>query len=203
MKSSIPAILLAAGGSTRMGVPKQLIDWQGRSLVKHVADTIAGSECHPIIVMVGCQAERVREELRDMPATFVENRRWNDGIGTSIAAGVEHVRSHLTDAAGVMIMLCDQPLVTSGLLNDLVRAYETGNHVAAAACSYSGTIGVPAVFSRELFDDLKSQDPSHGAKQILLRHAARLATVEFPPAAIDIDTPEQYQQLMQRQPTCT
>lgn len=198
MSPGIAGILLAAGASTRMGRPKQLLPFRGTTLVRHAAQTMLASVCSPVSVVVGCESDRVRAELRGLDVTIVENPNWERGIGMSIAAGVTFLETVLPQKpAGALLMLCDQPLVTSELLDTLARALESGEYLAAGS-SYGGTIGVPALFSRELFAELKLLEPASGAKAVLTRHAARVATVPFPPAATDVDTTEQHVQLNQQ-----
>lgn len=197
MSGGAAGIILAAGGSVRMGQPKQLLPYRGSTLVAHAARTMIASVCSPVVVVVGCESERVRAELRGLPVQMVENPSWSDGIGTSIAAGVTFLETVLPQKPDLAtLMLCDQPLVTTELINALAHAMKSGEYLAAGS-EYGGTIGVPAVFSRQLFAELKSLDAASGAKAVLIRHAARVARVPFPPAAIDVDSPDQYAQLNQ------
>lgn len=195
--SGIAGILLAAGASSRMGQPKQLLPFRGTTLVRHAAQTMLASACSPVLVVVGCESDRVRAELHGLEVTVVDNPNWKGGIGTSIAAAVTILETVLPQkAAGALLMLCDQPLVTSELLDALAHAIKSGEHLAAGS-SYGGTIGVPAAFSCELFAELLLLEPSSGAKTVLARHMGRVQAVPFPPAATDVDSPEQYAQLNQ------
>ena len=179
-------IILAAGGSTRLAAPKQLLPVGGRSFLRHAADTALASVCRPVVVVLGAKAEELQTELAGLDVTIVNNTQWQRGLGSSIRAGMAAIEAASCEA--VAIMLCDQPLVSAQLLNRLV---ETKAGVAAA--EYGGTVGVPALFTAEFFAELTALPGDTGAKGLLLRHAARIARVPFPEAALDIDTPEDYQ----------
>lgn len=199
---SIAAILLAAGGSTRMGQLKQLLPYRGGTLVSHAARTLLASRCRPIVVVVGCEAARVRGALDQLDVTLVENPIWRAGIGSSIAAGVAHVSKHCPEAIGALIVPCDQPNVSAKLLDALVEAHESCDHPRpqAVACGYgdgsSSSFGVPALFDRALFEKLVAIDPRHGAKAVLAEH--RPAIVNDPSAAFDVDSPQDYAQIREQ-----
>ncbi len=201
--SPIALILLAAGGSARMGQPKQLLMYKGQTLLRRAAQQAAAAGCNPVIVVLGSSAPAMRTELKDLPVQIIENPNWQNGMGTSIRAGIQAIiPSPGTPGEGqgegalsaVIITLCDQPLVDSAALTQLINLHHTTNRPLIAA-QYANTLGVPALFSQKFFPALASLPDNAGAKQILLKHAAEVLPVPMELAATDIDTPLDYQQL--------
>lgn len=180
----IGAVILAAGSSSRLGQPKQLLQYEGQTLVRRAAQAAFEAGCDPVVVVVGAEGEKVAAALRDLTVMFVPNEDWQRGMGTSIRAGVDRLR----ESDAVLLLVCDQPKVDAGLLRELIAQQEqTGRSMVAT--SYAGTQGVPALFTQACFEQLLSLGHETGAKTLLLARPAEVAAVEFPPAAWDIDTP--------------
>ena len=185
-------ILLAAGGSSRMGSPKQLLRYRGQTLIRRAAEAAVASKCDQVVVVIGSEASQMRRELEDLPVSVVENQNWQTGMSSSIRAGLDDLRQY--DLDGVLIMLCDQPFVTAGILNDLITTHrQTGKPIVAS--SYETTKGVPAFFSRELFTELTSLSADEGARRLIVKHPELVTTIDFPKGAIDIDTPHDTKKL--------
>ena len=184
--------MLAAGASRRLPGPKQLLRFQGATLLRHAARTAVAAGCGPVVVVLGAAAlaKQLRFELVDLDVRIVENHRWREGMSTSIQAGLDALeRAEAPDAA--LITTCDQPHVTARLLKQLVAAYRaSATRPPAVACAYAGTVGVPALFDRSLFAELMGLDRDQGAKGVLERHLPGVLRMPFEPAAVDIDTPE-------------
>lgn len=185
---AIAAVILAAGGSSRLGRPKQLLASGGRSLLRRVAEAAADSGCSPIVAVVGANAERMREELTRLPVSVVENAAWERGIGSSIKTGVSAVAAD-PDVDAVLLLLCDQPRVSCAVLRSLISSFARPEALVAAS-AYAGALGPPALFSRALFAELLSLDDGEGAKRVIHRHTANAVAVPFPDGAFDIDTPD-------------
>lgn len=180
----IGAVVLAAGSSSRLGQPKQLLEYEGQSLVRRAAQAALDAGCDPVAVVVGHGREKVIAALHELPATLVPNDDWERGIGASIRAGVDRLRA--SDA--LILLVCDQPKVDASLLRELIAGQEqTGQPMVATR--YASTQGVPALFTRDRFAQLLSLGDETGAKRLLLARPAEVATVDFPAAAWDIDTP--------------
>ena len=177
-------IILAAGAATRMGRWKQLLPYRGKTLVEHAVEQALAAKFDPVIVVVGAEAASVCAALSAQPVRLVENPRWHLGMGSSIAAGVEV----LLDVPSVAILLADQPFVEARHLREMQTLLDA-NTAPAVAAQYNGTLGVPALFKRELFGALQSLDPATGARALLRKHAVPFL---LPEAAIDIDTPEDF-----------
>ena len=191
---TIGAVILAAGASTRMGTPKQLLYFKGRSLLRHIVDVAIAQECEPIVVVLGAHAEQIRYQVSQLPVMVVENQDWDLGMGASIRVGVNAVNNLTKNLEAVILLLCDQPFVCSHVLNQLVEIYHT-THKPIIASEYAQTLGVPALFSRELFSELMNLDAEKGAKQVIQKYKHLVFSVPFEAGAIDVDTPQDYERL--------
>lgn len=172
-----------------MGEPKQLLPYGGTTLVKFVTVTALTTE-YPVLVVLGAFADEIEAELRDLAVEMVVNEEWSKGIGTSIAKGLGALQEAHTDLEAAIVMLCDQPKVTAGSLESLVRSHrETGLPIVAS--EYEGTAGVPALFGSEMFGELLALEGDKGAKSVIARYRDALVTVvPVPEAALDVDTPQ-------------
>lgn len=190
-------ILLAAGESSRMGSAKQLLDYRGKPLVRHGAETALASGCHPVIVVLGARASEIEPALNGLAVETVLNSRWREGMGTSIQAGLGKLGER---SLGAILALADQPLVTAEILRGLLGEHRsTGRAIVAA--SYSGTVGVPVFFARSQFGNLLALRPAEGCKRVILEHRDQAAAVDCPEAAADVDTLDDYRRLIQQLPT--
>ena len=185
----VAAIILAAGSSTRMGRPKQLLEVCGQTLVRRTALCALEAGCRPVIIVTGAHAQETREALNGLEVVCVKNDLWELGLGSSIRAGVATVLQSDSETEAIVIMVCDQPLVRPETIVNLIAVYRDTS-CSIVPSSYGGTLGVPALFNRKHFGELAGLDNAQGAKQIIHRHAANAHGVEFPEGAIDIDTPE-------------
>ncbi len=180
-------IVLAAGASRRLPGPKQLLRYRGETLLRRAARTAVESACGPVVVVLGAAADRMRPELAGLDLKVVENRHAARGLSSSIRAGLEALGpGPEPDAA--LFLTCDQPGLDAGVLRGIVDAFAAA-HPRAVACEYAGTVGVPALFSRSLFPELRALDGDAGAKRVLQRHAGEVVRIAFEPGALDIDTP--------------
>jgi molybdenum cofactor cytidylyltransferase len=183
---SLFAVVLAAGESRRFGSQKQLVRIAGRPLL-HTAITraseVTGSS---LIVVLGCGAAELGALLKHSPGSIVINQEWREGLSSSIRAGI--ARLPLT-CSGAMLLLADQPLVSADDLRRLAGTWRKQPQYIAAAL-YSGTIGVPAIFPRNMFQALLQLRGDTGARALLRRNTDRVVRVPMPSAAVDIDTPE-------------
>lgn len=187
-------VILAAGASTRMGVAKQSLQFEGSTLLLRAVNTAIASVGRPVFVVLGARADELQATLQNQPVDVVRNEHWKKGMGTSIRAGVSAVRSSTLDA--VMILLCDQPLISAEILDRMVTAHFAEKQPITAAF-YAGTLGTPVIFSATLFDELLSLGDNQGGKAILQRHADRVQAFPLPEAEMDIDTAEDFKRLTQ------
>ncbi|MDB5357261.1 MAG: 4-diphosphocytidyl-2C-methyl-D-erythritol synthase [Phycisphaerales bacterium] len=190
----IAIMILAAGGSTRMGEPKQLLAYRGRSLIRHAAETAVASGCRPAIVVLGAHADRLAAEVSGLAVSVAINERWASGIGSSIRCGIEHLMAVTPTVEAVVITLCDQPLVSAGILRHLIDAHQSSGKPICAS-SYRGTLGPPVLVSRRFFPQLLALPDDQGAKRLWVDQPEQVCEVPCEPAAEDIDTPEDYRRV--------
>lgn len=194
----IGAVILAAGGSTRLGSPKQLLEYGGQTLVRRAVRAAWEAGCRPVVAVLGAASDRVEDALAGSDAWITINPAWELGMGLSVKFGVETLD---IDGAGradaALLMVCDQPLIGQCSLEKLCEAFRQAAEPDAAviAAAYHGTVGVPAIFGRAHFPELCNLPHDSGAKPVLMRHRASVVEVPLPEAAIDIDTREQYERL--------
>ena len=184
----IGIVLLAAGASTRMGTPKQLLKLQGISLIRRATENALASPCRPVVVVLGANADRIAPELDGLPTETVVNREWSKGISSSIHCGLSRLLAISPEIKAVLFLLADQPNVTGTSLTRLADAYFQSRSELVAA-RYSGQVGTPALFSRSYFDELLNIEGPGGAKALLRLYADRVFPVDSPEAAVDLDTP--------------
>jgi len=183
----VACVLLAAGGSRRLGAAKQFVRYRTRPLLAHVLAAARGALPRaPLIVVVGSEALRVKLVLRraGCGARVAANPFWREGMATSLRAGLDAVPR---TARAALVLLVDQPRVDSAAIGRLVGAWRRHPGVPAAA-RYDGRVGVPAVLPRRHWSALKELTGDQGARA-LLRGAPSLTLVDMPEAALDIDTP--------------
>jgi molybdenum cofactor cytidylyltransferase len=189
--SAIGVVLLAAGGSGRMGTPKQLLPFGGKPLVRHCAE-VALAAFQPVIAVVGASAAEVEAALAGLPVQVVHNVLWERGVGTSIQTGVR--RAEELGLEGVVLLPADQPLVTAEHLRALEENQATSGK-SIVASRYAGTVGVPVLFSRQYFPHLLRLEPGKGCKGIIMSNEQHALLVDCQAAEFDIDTPDDYASL--------
>jgi molybdenum cofactor cytidylyltransferase len=183
-------VLLAAGGSTRMGRPKQALTYNGEPLLRRAATAALDSGCGPVFVVLGAHEDALKPLIEGLAVTVVRNEEWQRGIGTSIRAGVRAAAA--CGATGAVLALADQPMVNADTLSAIASRIDAA---PIGAARYAGTLGVPACFDRRLFPELLALRDDEGCKQVILRDPTRVLTVDCPEATLDIDTPEDYSRL--------
>jgi molybdenum cofactor cytidylyltransferase len=185
----IGGILLAAGGSSRMGRPKQLLNFQGKTLLRILAETLAGTLCRPLVAVLGAETERSTAELDGLPISICVNENWQSGMSSSIKSGIRQILDIESEINAVIIALCDQPHVTSDDIARLISAF-TDSRLPIVAAGYNDTVGVPALLSRAMFDDLCRLEGDKGARELIRKNPECVLTIPMEKAAIDIDTPD-------------
>ena len=182
----IGGLLLAAGGSSRLGRPKQLVQFQGKTLIRRATETLVDSSCDPVVVALGAEIDGSTSEIADLPVNICINQDWQTGMSSSIKAGLKELLELEPNLAAVVITLCDQPHIASGDIALLIAEFQITN-ASIVAASYSGTSGVPALFSSHLFHKLFELDGDAGARN-LIRQRDDIMAIEMESARIDIDT---------------
>jgi molybdenum cofactor cytidylyltransferase len=183
----IGLILLAAGGSKRLGRPKQLLRVDGQALIRHATQAALGSRCRPVVVVLGAATTECLAQIADLPVCTVLNDRWEEGMAGSIQAGLDALLAEAPQITSVIVCLCDQPRLTSFVLDALIAAHlETGKPVVASA--YGGVLGAPALFAASCFPELRALTGDQGARRLFNSRPGDVATVPFEGGAADIDT---------------
>ncbi|GAA4355227.1 nucleotidyltransferase family protein [Hymenobacter saemangeumensis] len=192
---SVGVLLLAAGASTRLGQPKQLLPFQGKSLLRRAAETASATGCGPVVLVTGALHDELLPEVAGLPVAAVRNLRWADGMSSSIAAGLAYLEARAPALEAVLVLVCDQPLLTVDVLQQLIARFQP-ERPPVVASAYAGVRGVPALFSRALFGELRQLSGPAGARELLHRYSD-VAAVDFPGGVVDVDTMEQYNALVQ------
>ena len=177
-----------------MGKLKQVLPFKGTTLVGHAVDTAVTAGFDPILVVVGAESDAVQSAVAAKPVEIVRNSAWAAGMGSSIAAAITQLQKIGAESAAVAVLLSDQPLVTSEHLREMRRLLNRSGADAVAA-DYGGSLGVPAVFKRALFPRLASLSPEAGAKAVLRDPTLNVVAMALPEAAVDIDTPDDFERL--------
>jgi xanthine dehydrogenase accessory factor len=181
-------VILAAGGSTRMGEPKQLLDIDGRTLLRRAAAVALEAGCGPVAVVVGANADRMRAELAGLPVRIVRNDEWSAGLSTSVKAGLAALESEVEN---VLFVPCDLPGVDATVLTTLIAARErTGKPLIVSG--YAGAWGSPMLVARSHWPQVRELTGDRGAQKVAYAHADDVECVPFARGSFDIDTPADY-----------
>lgn len=189
-------VLLAAGGSSRMGQPKQLLPCGGTTLLRRACETAVATPYRPIVVVLGRDAPACIAACEGLPVNFVTNADWERGMASSIAAGVDELERLSPDIAGALFFLVDQPDLTTSWLETLVARWHPSVWPIVAT-AYGADRGVPAVFDRQFFPSLKALPANEGARSLLREETRRTFSANpFHPLR-DIDTPADYRDFVE------
>lgn len=192
--SNCAIIILAAGSSSRMGRPKQLLPYMGKSLLSHSVDIANDADANPVIVVLGADAALLEKEIDEKKVHIVVNKEWQEGMASSIRCGLNTLLHIAPSSGAAILMVCDQPFVSAPLLNELIsKQKNTGKQIVAS--QYQNTVGPPALFDKIIFPELMELKGDAGARKIVERHSNDTTTVLFTPGNIDIDTEADYKAL--------
>jgi molybdenum cofactor cytidylyltransferase len=186
-------VILAAGNSSRLGEPKQLIRFNNKSLLRHVSEE-ALEVSHAVIVVTGAFEDTILNELTGLPVYSAHNPDWSMGMGGSLATGLKHLTTLFPLLTGVIICVSDQPHISRDILCTL-RGEARVSGKGIVACSYDDSFGTPVFFRDIYFDELLNLPAKAGAKMLISRHKNDVTTVSFPLGHIDIDTRADYELL--------
>lgn len=184
-------IILAAGNSSRLGSPKQLLPVQHGNLLQHAVQVALNVIKEHVIVVLGAHVSLLEPVLKNQPVHIVHNEQWQEGIAASITSGLHALLSLQPHVQAALFMVCDQPYVTPSLLQQIIETHhQTGKAIIASA--YKDITGTPALFDKTIFPQLLALKGDTGAKKIIAANRHLVETVPFPKGAIDIDTMEDY-----------
>ncbi len=191
----VSSLILAAGSSERMGKPKQLLSYQMKTLLQRVIDTTNTLELYSRCLVLGHNADHFINQTdipRDMEVLV--NPQYHRGIGSSLKYGVKHIVKR-EDIEAILIMLCDQPLINTSFYRKLLLKAK-GEKQLIIATSYAEIVGVPCIIKRSLFSEILEIDDGKGAKALISNHEDDVFVVLNEKAAMDVDTLEDYQKLL-------
>ena len=192
-------IILAAGSSSRFGNTKQLLHFKGKTLLQHTMEEAAEAGAEPVVVVTGANADEISKEIKNEKVEIVFNKNWEQGMASGIVMGLKNAIILNKELENIIITVCDQPFVSSSLFQQLFQKQnESAKHIVASA--YADTIGTPALFTIKYFVALMGLTGDQGAKGLLKKYSEDLATVDFPEGYIDIDTQEDYENLLKANP---
>jgi molybdenum cofactor cytidylyltransferase len=192
--SRVSGVILAAGASTRLGQPKQLLDLAGEPLLRHTVRNALASNLDHVVLVLGARAAEIDEEVGFLGQRIVVNPVHNEGQSTSLKLGLESIDP---EAGSVLFLLGDQPGVTPAIINALIERFEASNAQIVQA-RYQNGPGNPVLFARSLFPELLAIDGDEGARSVIRRHRDSIVFADFPDRTIpqDVDTFEDYQALL-------
>jgi molybdenum cofactor cytidylyltransferase len=192
MLSEYAIIILAAGNSSRLGEPKQLLKYRNKTLIRHITEAAIETVGSNVIAVTGSNAELIENEIQDLPVQPAHNADWQEGMASSIVTGISKLDFH---CKGAVIAVSDQPFVTATLFHDLIQSsIQNGSGIVAS--SYDQTMGTPVFFSSTYFPHLLRLTGAEGAKKLIRRFENDVINVPFPLGSLDIDTQEDYQKLL-------
>lgn len=184
-------LILAAGNSSRLGKPKQLLGIGNTSLLQHTIEETLKLSCSVCVLVLGAYQERIRTQLHLSDVTILDNATWETGMASSIHLGLTWlIKNH--DPDQVLVLLCDQPFINRTLMEQLITL-KNSTKKGVIAAAYGDTLGVPVLFDKKYFPALLALKGQEGAKKLVKRFAEDVGTISFPKGNIDIDTEADYE----------
>jgi molybdenum cofactor cytidylyltransferase len=184
--SSVAVLILAAGSSSRLGSPKQLLKFEGKTLLQHAVDEAKQAGADPVVVVTGAVDLDMQAKVH-----AIKNKNWQEGMASSIRSGIAYLQQ-MAEVDAVIIMVCDQPYADSGLLKSLIHQQQKSGKPIVAS-EYAGRAGTPALFYRSFFNELMQLKGDVGARHLIAAHKELADFVGFPDGITDIDTLRDYE----------
>ena len=184
-------VILAAGSSTRLGQPKQLLEFHGTSLIQRITQIAVDAVQKPVVVMLGANYSLIHGRLTNLPVHIVYNPDWPQGMTSSIRKGLMALLGFSPDTEGVIFAVCDQPYITPDLFQEMISIGRQSQK-PIVACLYNNVLGTPVLFKKEYFDVLLALKDNEGARKILQSHPESAEAVPFPHGIFDVDTMQDY-----------
>lgn len=188
-------IIIAAGESKRLGTPKQLLPYQGETLLNRLIANLKQATNFPVFLILGASSEKIIQEIGATDFSITINENWREGMASSIRLGIQVAQKNIPDLEGILMVVCDQPFIAAHNIQALIQLQQH-TCLPIAACYYANTLGTPALFHKSIFPDLLELRGDVGAKNIILQRGAEVAKLHFEEGLVDIDTPDDYQQLL-------
>jgi molybdenum cofactor cytidylyltransferase len=190
----IAAVVLSAGESSRMGQPKALLSIGGQTFIERIVDALREAGLQNIIVVLGHDAEAMRQKIAHLPVTILVNPDHKKGQLSSLRVAIRYLLPN-DRCGGLLVHLVDHPYIDAALANLLVERFEDSGKLIAVP-RFHGKRGHPVIFARSLFDELLNAPENQGAKAVVNAHRDETLEIETEDEGItlDIDTPELYRQ---------
>jgi molybdenum cofactor cytidylyltransferase len=185
MNNKLAVLILAAGKSSRMGRIKQLLEFDGKTLVQRSIENAINTGI-PVIVILGAGKDEIVPTLQGYSVQIVINENWTNGISSSLIAGLHSALSSIPDLDGVLITLADQPHITSSHLKNILGAAKGESKIVTT--EYHGTQGVPVYIPKKYFERVGRLTGDVGAQALIKEYSSQVKSIPFPAAAFDIDT---------------
>lgn len=197
-ESEVAIIILAAGSSSRLGSSKQLLILAGETLLSKSIKVSLASCTTKVVVVLGANHAMHYKEIKNFPIDIIVNEHWDRGMGNSLKKGLTLLLQSNKFYEGVVILVCDQPMLTTNHINNLIDNYNQTKKPIIASW-YGESPGVPVFFQNQYFEKLLLLDDKHGAKKIIEKNKEDLSSIVFPLGEVDIDTQEDYENLLKRE----
>ncbi|MGM1056785.1 MAG: nucleotidyltransferase family protein [Bacteroidota bacterium] len=185
--TKIGVIILAAGSSSRLGYPKQLVEFKGVPLLQQSIDVAESLKFDTKILVLGAKEEEINKKINSRSFELVINENWEEGMSTSIRKGLSEALKLEKELEHILILLSDQPLITKEKIKELIEV-QLKSKQQGTFSEYAGDVGVPAIFSREIFSELKKLKGDQGAKKLINNTGFQFGTVQFENGNFDVDT---------------
>lgn len=186
----VAGAVVAAGSSSRMKQIKQLLPWKQTTLLGHAISQVSQSGVEKLFVVLGANEEIILEQIKTDNVEVLSNPKWKDGMSSSIVKIVEHIEENNYEFDGLLLAVCDQPLLDVNHYKKLVMSCINPDRIIAS--SYGHEVGVPALFGRNFFSELKELKQDKGAKSVIRKHLSKLIQLDAPNGLIDLDTMDKY-----------
>ena len=192
--NSCGIIILAAGASTRLGKPKQLLQHRGKTLLAHAINEAVNSNADAVVVVLGKDANLFKKEIDERKIRVAINSSWEEGMASSLRLGLDTLLNDKPYIDAVIFMVCDQPHISSSVLNELIITQQKTTKQIVTS-NYGDSMGPPALLHKKYFEELMKLSGDAGARKIIQKNMNDVATILFPEGNIDIDTEEDYKKL--------
>ena len=192
---NVGVVVLAAGSSSRLGQPKQLIKYKGKPLLQNILDHSQVLSFTSKVLILGAHAEEIKKNINTGEFRVIINEQWEEGIASSILKGVRSSLEINPNLENILFLLSDQPFVTSALIKELLDTHKKEGKTITG-CRYDKTVGVPVIFNKNMFRELCHLNGDRGAKVLIRKYPDKVAAVSFDLGSVDIDEPEDYRKLL-------
>jgi len=193
-KTNIEVLIMAAGASRRLGQPKQLVEYQGQTLIRRISKEAIDADIGNVTIVTGYDHVTIESEIRDLHVDVYYNEEWEEGLGASIRNGLKHILKEKPDTNAILLTMVDQPYVDGTHLKKLAKAYDPSRPMIIAS-AYSSTFGVPVLFDSHYFDLMKELIGDEGGKKVFVKYLRNIVEIPFIEGAIDIDEKEDLKSL--------